>query len=109
MGSWCRYFQEGSCRSCGRFSRDRAWQRLCLPQWCRRVDEAIDVDKGTQASTQQDEIVFGIEPTGHYGFPLAAFLQKQGIEVVVVVNPSHVNKTKELEDNFKIPNSPLIR
>ncbi|WP_376775292.1 IS110 family transposase [Cohnella nanjingensis] len=44
------------------------------------------------------EIVFGIEPTGHYWFPIAAFLQEQGI-AVVVVNPHHVNKTKELEDN----------
>lgn len=44
------------------------------------------------------DIVFGIEPTGHYWFPLAAFLQGQDIHVVVV-NPHHVNKTKELEDN----------
>lgn len=44
------------------------------------------------------EIVFGIEPTGHYWFPLAAFLGEQGIRIVVV-NPHHVNKTKELEDN----------
>lgn len=44
------------------------------------------------------DIVFGIEPTGHYWFPLAAFLQGQGIQVVVV-NPHHVSKTKELEDN----------
>lgn len=44
------------------------------------------------------EIIFGIEPTGHYWFPLAAFLKEQGI-TIVVVNPHHVNKTKELEDN----------
>lgn len=44
------------------------------------------------------DIIFGIEPTGHYWFPLAAFLQDQGIQVVIV-NPHHVNKTKELEDN----------
>src|SRR5690606_3282117 len=44
------------------------------------------------------DIVFGIEPTGHYWFPLAAYLQEQQIQVVVV-NPHHVNKTKELEDN----------
>lgn len=44
------------------------------------------------------EILFGIEPTGHYWFPLAAFLKEQGIQVVVV-NPHHVNKSKELEDN----------
>uniref|UniRef100_UPI000471F96F IS110 family transposase n=1 Tax=Paenibacillus zanthoxyli TaxID=369399 RepID=UPI000471F96F len=44
------------------------------------------------------DIVFGIEPTGHYWFPLAAFLKEQGIQIVVV-NPHHVNRTKELEDN----------
>ncbi|OZQ91447.1 IS110 family transposase [Paenibacillus sp. VTT E-133291] len=44
------------------------------------------------------EIVFGIEPTGHYWFPLAAFLKEQGI-TIAVVNPHHVSKTKELEDN----------
>lgn len=44
------------------------------------------------------DIVFGIEPTGHYWFPLAAFLEEQGIRIVVV-NPHHVNKSKELEDN----------
>lgn len=47
---------------------------------------------------EKTEIVFGIEPTGHYWFPLAAFLKEQSI-TVVVVNPHHVNKTKELEDN----------
>lgn len=47
---------------------------------------------------EKTDIVFGIEPTGHYWFPLAAFLKEQGIKIVVV-NPHHVNKTKELEDN----------
>jgi transposase len=46
----------------------------------------------------KSDIVFGIEPTGHYWFPLAAFLQSQDIQIVVV-NPHHVNKAKELEDN----------
>ncbi len=46
------------------------------------------------------DIVFGIEPTGHYWFPLAAFLQDQGIKIVLV-NPHHVNKSKELEDNMQ--------
>lgn len=46
----------------------------------------------------KSDIVFGVEPTGHYWFPLAAFLKEQGIKVVVV-NPHHVNKSKELEDN----------
>lgn len=51
--------------------------------------------KQTHAKT---EIVFGIEPTGHYWFPLASYLKEQGIKIVVV-NPHHVNKSKELEDN----------
>ena len=44
------------------------------------------------------DIMFGIEPTGHYWFPLAAFLKEQGIRVVVV-NPHHVNRSKDIEDN----------
>jgi len=49
------------------------------------------------------DVIFGIEPTGHYWFPLAEFLQNQGIKVVVV-NPHHVNKSKELEDNSQTKN-----
>lgn len=59
-----------------------------LSSWMKEVGQAHG----------KTEIVFGIEPTGHYWFPLAAFLQEQGI-TVVVVNPHHVSKTKELEDN----------
>ncbi len=44
------------------------------------------------------DIMFGIEPTGHYWFPLAAFLKEQGIKVAVV-NPYHVNRSKDIEDN----------
>src|SRR5690606_4406765 len=50
-----------------------------------------------QASGKTD-IIFGVEPTGHYWFPLAAFLEEQGIQVVIV-NPQHVHQSKELEDN----------
>jgi transposase len=49
------------------------------------------------------DVIFGIEPTGHYWFPLAEFLQHKGIKVVVV-NPHHVNRTKELEDNSQTKN-----
>jgi len=50
-----------------------------------------------QAHSKTD-IVFGTEPTGQHWFPLAAFLEEQGIKIVVL-NPHHVNKSKELEDN----------
>ncbi|WP_240418969.1 IS110 family transposase [Paenibacillus periandrae] len=54
--------------------------------------------KVLQQAHKKTELVFGIEPTGHYWFPLAAFLEAQGIKIVIV-NPHHVNKSKELEDN----------
>ncbi|WP_279233516.1 IS110 family transposase [Desulfofundulus thermobenzoicus] len=39
-----------------------------------------------------------MEPTGHYWLPLACVLRTQGI-MVVLVNPHHVKKAKELDDN----------
>jgi transposase len=54
--------------------------------------------KELQQVHAKSEIFFGVEPTGHYWFPLAAFLQGEGINIVLV-NPHHVNKTKEIEDN----------
>lgn len=41
-----------------------------------------------------DNVVFGVEPTGHYWMNLAQFLRHEGIHVVLV-NPLHVKKTKE--------------
>nr|WP_268238342.1 IS110 family transposase [Alicyclobacillus cellulosilyticus] len=45
-----------------------------------------------------DHVVFGVEPTGHYWMNLAQFLRQHGIDVVLV-NPLHVKKSKELDDN----------
>ena len=39
-----------------------------------------------------------MEPTGHYWKPLANYLMKQDI-TVVLVNPYHTKKAKELDDN----------
>jgi len=47
---------------------------------------------------QAERVVVGMEPTGHYWKPLAWFLQQQGYPVVMV-NPHHVKKSKELDDN----------
>lgn len=46
----------------------------------------------------KDQIIPGMEPTGHYWFNLGAFLQDNGMRVVHV-NPHHVKKSKELDDN----------
>ena len=47
---------------------------------------------------QKEVIIPGMEPTGHYWFSLGAFLQNNGMRVVHV-NPHHVKKSKELDDN----------
>ena len=40
----------------------------------------------------------GMEPTGHYWFNLGKFLQDSGMRPVHV-NPHHVKKSKEMDDN----------
>lgn len=49
--------------------------------------------------TQKTEVVVGIEPTGHYWMNLAYFLDQYGIPLVMV-NPMHVKRSKELDDNL---------
>lgn len=44
------------------------------------------------------KVVPGMEPTGHYWFNLGKFLQDNGMKPVHV-NPHHVKKSKELDDN----------
>ena len=46
----------------------------------------------------KDKVVPGMEPTGHYWFNLGKFLQDNGMKPVLV-NPHHVRKSKELDDN----------
>lgn len=45
-----------------------------------------------------EEALVGFEPTGHYWFNLGQFLSGRDIKFVMV-NPHHVHKTKELDDN----------
>lgn len=44
------------------------------------------------------DVLPGMEPTGHYWFELGKFLQDNGMKPVLV-NPHHVKKSKELDDN----------
>lgn len=46
-----------------------------------------------------DEVIVGLEPTGHYWKAFANFLLKQAKITVVLVNPYHTKKAKELDDN----------
>lgn len=45
-----------------------------------------------------EEAMVGIEPTGHYWFDLGQFMVGKNIRFVMV-NPNHVHKSKELDDN----------
>lgn len=44
------------------------------------------------------EVLPGMEPTGHYWLNLGIYLQEHGMKPVHV-NPHHVKKSKELDDN----------
>ena len=52
---------------------------------------------------EKQDILVGFEPTGHYWMNLAAFLTDHGIPFVMV-NPMHVNRSKELDDNLQTKN-----
>ncbi|EDL66430.1 IS110 family transposase [Bacillus sp. SG-1] len=56
-----------------------------------------------QIQHQKSEVIVGFEPTGHYWMNLAAYLVGQRIRFVMV-NPMHVNRTKELDDNLQTKN-----
>lgn len=44
------------------------------------------------------ESIIGMEPTGHYWFTLGDYLKEQGHKLAMV-NPFHVKRTKEFDDN----------
>lgn len=52
---------------------------------------------------EKDKVVPGMEPTGHYWFNLGKFLQENDMKPVLV-NPHHVKKSKELDDNSQTKN-----
>lgn len=49
------------------------------------------------ADQKKDSVMVGLEPTGHYWFTLAAYLQEVSVKLVLV-NPYHVKRSKELDD-----------
>jgi len=51
-----------------------------------------------KADTNKDEIIIGLEPTGHYWLNFFKYMIASGYKVVTV-NPHHVKKSKELDDN----------
>jgi transposase len=54
--------------------------------------------KELMQANHKNQAIVGMEPTGHYWFALAQYLKEHGIRVVLV-NPFHVKRSKELDDN----------
>ena len=53
------------------------------------------------AENDKNQIVMGLEPTGHYWFDLAVWMISEGVSVVQV-NPYAVKQSKEIEDNSQL-------
>ena len=51
-----------------------------------------------KSNASAEQIIVGCEPTGHYWFNLARYLKTQHINLALV-NPYHVKRIKELDDN----------
>lgn len=51
-----------------------------------------------QSIASAGQVIVGCVPTGHYWFNLARYLSAQHINLALV-NPYHVKKIKELDDN----------
>jgi transposase len=54
--------------------------------------------EGLKTQKQKESIIVGAEPTGHYWFGLASYLKQNKIKLVLV-NPFHVKRSKEFDDN----------
>jgi transposase len=46
----------------------------------------------------KEQVIVGMEPTGHYWFNFAQYLKEHRIKIVLV-NPFHVKRSKEMDDN----------
>ena len=63
-----------------------------------RIPDIESMGGGCGRKARKTAVIPGMEPTGHYWFALGKFLQDNGMRPVHV-NPHHVKKSKELDDN----------
>ncbi|MEW9672717.1 IS110 family transposase [Ammoniphilus sp. 3BR4] len=61
--------------------------------------------KGLQQKHRLNDLIIGMEPTGHYWFNLANWLKEKGI-TVVLVNPATTKRNKENRDNSPSKSDP---
>ncbi len=85
---------------------DRGYEfgkRLIFDNRTHGFQQLLDWVSGLQKKHEKNHVIFGAEPTGHYWLSLAYFLLAQD-HSFVLVNPMHVKKTKELDDNSPTKN-----
>ncbi len=87
------------------FARAFNWRGQELSKKVYRFSNILEGSQGFleylgryQDMASAEQIIVGCEPTGHYWFNLARYLNAQHINLVLV-NPYHVKQIKELDDN----------
>lgn len=78
-------------------------KRLFFENRIHGFEKLLDWAKKHQQENDRTHVIFGVEPTGHFWLSLAYFLTSKGYDFVLV-NPMHVKKTKELDDNSPTKN-----
>lgn len=82
--------------------RDLA-KRLVFENGLTGFKELLDWTQNLSEQTNRPNLIFGLEPTGHYWLNLAYHLKAQELHAVVV-NPTKVKRTKELDDDSPTKN-----
>jgi transposase len=78
-------------------------KRLIFENRIHGFQMLLDWASRHQKENNKTHVIFGVEPTGHYWLNLAYFLIAKGYDFVLV-NPMHVKKSKELDDNSPTKN-----
>lgn len=80
---------------------DRGYEfgkRLIFENRIHGFQQLLDWISKIQRENVKDQVIISAEPTGHYWLSLAYYLKARDYHFVLV-NPMHVKKAKELDDN----------
>src|SRR5690625_3422545 len=78
-------------------------KRLFFENRIHGFENMLDWAKKLQQENNKTHVIFWVEPTGHFWLSLAYFLRARRYDFVLV-NPMHVKKSKELDDNSPTKN-----
>nr|QRZ17208.1 IS110 family transposase [Virgibacillus sp. AGTR] len=78
-------------------------KRLIFDNRVHGFEQLLNWVSRLQKEHRKSELIIGAEPTGHFWLSLAYYLKAKDINFVLV-NPMHVKKSKELDDNSPTKN-----